>query len=121
MSDAEAIREIAQPLTGSPNDYDMLLGVISHARFVLLGEASRGTHEFYFERAAITKRLIAEKGFTVIAIEADWPRRKVYFRTPQSAFIRECSARRRTQHARRVRSPDICRTRALCGKNELCL
>jgi erythromycin esterase-like protein len=73
MSDADIIREMAQPLTGSPNDYDALLGSISHARFVLLGEASHGTHEFYFERAAITKRLIAEKGFTVIAIEADWP------------------------------------------------
>src|SRR5205085_3295210 len=40
---------------------------------VLLGEASHGTHEFYFERAQITKRLIAEKNFTVLAIEADWP------------------------------------------------
>src|SRR5216683_6094920 len=73
MSDADAIREVAQPLAGSPNDYDALLGLIGHARLVLLGEASHGTHEFYFERAEITKRLIAEKGFTVIAIEADWP------------------------------------------------
>jgi erythromycin esterase-like protein len=39
----------------------------------LLGEASHGTDEFYFERAQITKRLIAEKGFSVVAIEADWP------------------------------------------------
>jgi hypothetical protein len=34
-------------------------------------EASHGTQEFYFERAAITKRLIAEKAFTVVAIEAN--------------------------------------------------
>jgi erythromycin esterase-like protein len=46
---------------------------LANRAFVLLGEASHGTHEFYFERAAITKRLVAEKGFTVIAIEADWP------------------------------------------------
>ena len=71
MTDPEFVREIAQPLTGAANDYDALLELIGDARFVLLGEASHGTHEFYFERAAITKRLIAEKGFTVVAIEAD--------------------------------------------------
>jgi erythromycin esterase-like protein len=73
MTDAEFVREIAQPLTGAANDYDALLGLIGDARIVLLGEASHGTHEFYFERAEITKRLIAEKNFTVLAIEADWP------------------------------------------------
>ncbi len=73
MTEPEFVREIAQPLSGSANDYDALLELIGDARFVLLGEASHGTHEFYFERAAITKRLIAEKGVTVIAIEADWP------------------------------------------------
>jgi erythromycin esterase-like protein len=73
MTEPEFVREIAQPLTGSTNDYDALLELVGDARFVLLGEASHGTHEFYSERAAITKRLIAEKGFTVIAIEADWP------------------------------------------------
>src|SRR5207248_3940822 len=41
--------------------------------FVLLGEASHGTHEFYRERAEITKRLIEEKGFNAVAVEADWP------------------------------------------------
>ena len=40
---------------------------------MLLGEASHGTHEFYRERAQITKRLIEEKGFTAVAAEADWP------------------------------------------------
>jgi erythromycin esterase-like protein len=43
------------------------------ARFVLLGEASHGTHEFYKARAEITKRLIQEKGFSFVAWEADWP------------------------------------------------
>ncbi len=73
MTDVELVREIAQPLSGDANDYDKLLQLIGNARFVLLGEASHGTHEFYFERGAITKRLIAEKGFSVLAIEADWP------------------------------------------------
>ncbi len=73
MNDTKLVREIAQPLTRNANDYDALLKLIGEARIVLLGEASHGTHEFYFERAAITKRLIAEKNFTVIAIEADWP------------------------------------------------
>jgi erythromycin esterase-like protein len=58
MSDATIIREAVQPLTGSAQDYDSLLALIGDARFVLLGEAS---HEFYAERAAITKRLIAER------------------------------------------------------------
>ena len=73
MNATKPVREIAKALTGSANDYDALLKLIGDARIILLGEASHGTHEFYFERAAITKRLIAEKSFTVIAIEADWP------------------------------------------------
>ncbi len=73
MSDADIVRQIAQPLSGGSADYDSLLNLVGNARFVLLGEASHGTHEFYFERAQITKQLIIEKGFTVIAIEADWP------------------------------------------------
>jgi len=73
MTDAELVREIAQPFTGEAHDYDPLLQLVGDARFVLIGEASHGTHEFYLERAAITKRLIVEKGFSIIAIEADWP------------------------------------------------
>jgi erythromycin esterase-like protein len=73
MTDAEFVREIAQPLSGSADSYDGLIELIGDARFVLLGEATHGTHEFYSERAAITKRLIAEKGFSILAIEADWP------------------------------------------------
>ena len=68
-----ALRETAYPLAGSARDYDPLIGRIGEARFALLGEASHGTHEFYCERAEITKRLIAEKNFTAVAVEADWP------------------------------------------------
>jgi erythromycin esterase-like protein len=69
----EAVRREAHPLTGDHRDYDALLALIGDARIVLLGEASHGTHEFYRERARITKRLIAERGFTALAIEGDWP------------------------------------------------
>jgi erythromycin esterase-like protein len=49
------------------------MGAIGGARFVLLGEATHGTHEFYRERALITMRLVRERGFRAVAIEADWP------------------------------------------------
>jgi erythromycin esterase-like protein/predicted phosphoribosyltransferase len=67
------IRQHAIPLTGTPSQYDALIAGIGDAQIVLLGEASHGTHEFYRERAFITRRLIAEKGFTAVAVEADWP------------------------------------------------
>ena len=69
----EGLQRHLQPLMGVPQDYDPLLKAISHARFVLIGEASHGTHEFYRERVKITQRLILEKGFTAVAVEADWP------------------------------------------------
>jgi erythromycin esterase-like protein/predicted phosphoribosyltransferase len=69
----EAVRRGVRRLTGSTQDYDPLLDLVSEAPFTLLGEASHGTHEFYRERAEITKRLIQEKGFTAVAAEADWP------------------------------------------------
>jgi erythromycin esterase-like protein len=68
-----AVRAAARPLTGAPADFAPLLDRIGDARYVLLGEASHGTHEFYRIRAEITKRLIAERGFQAVAVEADWP------------------------------------------------
>jgi erythromycin esterase-like protein/predicted phosphoribosyltransferase len=65
--------DTVRPLTGADGDYDPLLERATAARFVLIGEASHGTHEFYRERAELTKRLIAEQGFTAVAVEADWP------------------------------------------------
>jgi erythromycin esterase-like protein len=70
---SDAVRQTAHPLTGAVEDYDPLMELIGDARFVLIGEASHGTHEFYEQRAEITKRLIQEKGFTAVAVEADWP------------------------------------------------
>lgn len=72
-SPAPELRRLAHPLSGDPRDYDPLLERIGDARFVLIGEASHGTSEFYRERALITRRLIAEKGFCAVAVEADWP------------------------------------------------
>jgi len=70
---SDRISVAANPLAGSPNDYDSLVEMVGEARFVLLGEASHGTHEFYRERAIITKRLIYQRGFNAVAVEADWP------------------------------------------------
>lgn len=70
---ANAAVELIRPLEGRPDDYDALLERIGKARFVLIGEASHGTHEFYRERAEITRRLIVEKQFNAVAAEADWP------------------------------------------------
>lgn len=69
----QAIRSMAQPIAGGASDYDGLLELVGNARFVLLGEATHGTHEFYAERMRITRRLITEKGFHAVAVEADWP------------------------------------------------
>ena len=69
----EGLRAHLQPLAGDARQYDGLLALIGPARFALLGEASHGTHEFYRERAEITKVLITDQGFTAVAVEADWP------------------------------------------------
>ena len=69
----DVVHEAARPLSGDIDDYNPLMDLIGDASLVLIGEASHGTHEFYRERAQITKRLIKEKGFTAVAVEADWP------------------------------------------------
>lgn len=69
----QTLQDAARPLSGASHDYDELLERIGDARFVLIGEASHGTHEFYRERARLTRRLIEERGFTAVAVEADWP------------------------------------------------
>ncbi|NMH97768.1 erythromycin esterase family protein [Pseudonocardia acidicola] len=72
-SGPEAVRAAAVPTeNGVPSD-DILFDLVGDARFVLIGEASHGTHDFYAARAAMTQRLIEEKGFCAVAIEADWP------------------------------------------------
>src|ERR671915_2332107 len=62
----EAVRANALPI-------GKLLEAIGDARIVLIGEATHGTHEFYRIRAELTQALIEQKGFNVVAAEADWP------------------------------------------------
>jgi erythromycin esterase-like protein len=69
----DVVRAHAWRLTGDPSQYQPLIDGVHDARVVLLGEATHGTHEFYRERAFITRRLIAECGFNAVAVEADWP------------------------------------------------
>lgn len=57
----------------NPKDLDSLMDFIGDAKYVLLGEASHGTHEYYTWRIKITQRLIEEKGFSFVAAEGDWP------------------------------------------------
>jgi erythromycin esterase-like protein len=68
-----AIRENTRVVTGSKYDYDPWIEVAGGSRFALLGEASHGTHDFYHTRAELTQRLIEEKRFSAVAVEADWP------------------------------------------------
>lgn len=53
--------------------FDALIDRIGAARIVMLGEASHGTHEYYVLREQLTRRLIAERGFSFVAVEGDWP------------------------------------------------
>src|SRR5678816_1348802 len=69
----DLISEKAEALVGAPNDFNSLVDLIGDAHFVLIGEASHGTHEFYRIRAQISKVLIAQRGFNAVAVEADWP------------------------------------------------
>ncbi|MBD3919378.1 erythromycin esterase family protein [Paenibacillus sp. PR3] len=70
----EAIRKLAQPYLGADAaGATALLQQAGSADFVLLGEASHGTSQFYTDRAALSKRLITEYGFRFIAVEGDWP------------------------------------------------
>lgn len=67
------LNQYAIPLSDDDNRYDCLLDKIGDARFVLMGEASHGTEEFYQARIDISRQLIEKKGFMAIAIEGDWP------------------------------------------------
>ena len=72
-TEVSVIRAAATPVErGVPPD-EALFDLVGEARFVLIGEASHGTHEFYAARAAMTRRLIEARGFCAVAVEGDWP------------------------------------------------
>jgi erythromycin esterase len=74
LNEVERLKKsMTHKLENFDKDLDALLECIGDAKYVLLGEASHGTSEFYTWRAEITKRLITEKGFSFIAVEGDWP------------------------------------------------
>jgi erythromycin esterase len=66
------LEDLARPLEG-PAHLDPLIEAIGDAKYVLLGEATHGTSEFYTWRAEITKQLITQKHFSFVAVEGDWP------------------------------------------------
>ncbi|MFN2563466.1 MAG: erythromycin esterase family protein [Gemmatimonadaceae bacterium] len=68
----DGVRRLARPLE-TADDLDPLIDRVGSARYVLLGEATHGTSEFYTWRTEISRRLVLEKGFTFIAVEGDWP------------------------------------------------
>lgn len=71
---AALIRDRAEPLPPIDDpEFAAAFDRYADARVVLLGEASHGTSDFYRARAAITRRLVERHGFTIIAVEADWP------------------------------------------------
>lgn len=69
----DGLRAHLRPLPGSAADDAELLARLGRAKLALLGEASHGTHEFYAERAALTRRLVTDHGFNAVVVEADWP------------------------------------------------
>lgn len=70
--EAEPIRKAAHEVFIF-DDYQPLIDKAGEASVVLIGEASHGTYEFYQTRAELTRRLIEEKGFRAVVLEADWP------------------------------------------------
>jgi erythromycin esterase-like protein/predicted phosphoribosyltransferase len=72
-SEADIIRLDLLPTSeGVPPDV-ALFDLVGDAHYVLIGEASHGTHQFYEARARMTQRLVQEKGFCAVAVEGDWP------------------------------------------------
>lgn len=73
-TDLSVLRSAAEPLPDiNTPDFARAFDRFGSKRVVLLGEASHGTSEFYAARAAITQRLIEDHGFSIVAVEADWP------------------------------------------------
>ncbi len=119
-----AVADAALPLNG-PGDLNPLLDAIGDARYVLLGEASHGTSEFYTWRTAITKRLIAEKQFSFIGVEGDWPdcyRVNRFVKSFQNAgtTVRELRSTNRSATLRRagdVSERDVAVVTAVTGRS----
>jgi erythromycin esterase-like protein len=75
QSVTQAVQHAAEalPAPERAEEFGAFFARFGDARVVLLGEATHGTSEFYRARAAITRELIRHHGFTIVAVEADWP------------------------------------------------
>jgi protein-L-isoaspartate(D-aspartate) O-methyltransferase len=90
----DAIARGAEPFDGIEEvDLEPLLERIGDARVVLMGEATHGTSEFYRMRARITRELVERAGFSIVALEADWPDAAVYNTFAQGGELDEESER----------------------------
>jgi erythromycin esterase-like protein len=69
----EIVREHALPLSNGPSALTPVVDMAANASFVLIGEATHGTHEFYEVRAQLTRRLIEDHAFNAVVVEANWP------------------------------------------------
>ena len=69
----ETVRRHAIPLDLETAGRRLLEAIDPGVSVVLIGEATHGTHEFYRIRADLTRALIEQRGFTCVAVEADWP------------------------------------------------
>lgn len=93
--DPQRLRTIVQPLSGTAADLANVVETAARKEYVLIGEATRGTHEFYHTPAELTKRLVRDKGFAGVAIEGGGPdayRNRRRHSAGSSAFQRGCGA-----------------------------
>jgi erythromycin esterase-like protein len=72
LSASASLARLVRPIHGE-YELDQLLDLVGQARIIVLGAASYGTHEHYDVRASLTRKLINERGFGGVVIEADWP------------------------------------------------
>src|SRR3954451_24177803 len=61
-------------MQGTGSDFDEVLELGRNPPFVLIGESSHGTEEFYQLRAELSRRFIDQHGFNAVVIEGDWPK-----------------------------------------------
>lgn len=70
----DLLNEGIEPLPNiNDKDFGSYFDSYAGPQVVMLGDGSHGTSEFYHARAQITKRFIEEHGYTIVAVEADWP------------------------------------------------
>ncbi len=66
------IHDLARPLR-TDRDFNPLVRRAAESRFVAIGEATHGTHEFHTWRNTLSRRLVQEEGYNWIGVEGDWP------------------------------------------------